>query len=63
VLHEVNLHIPAGQTVALVGATGAGKSTIAKLISRFYDPSAGGVRLDGVDLREISEADLREATS
>ncbi|HZE49857.1 MAG TPA: ABC transporter ATP-binding protein [Jatrophihabitantaceae bacterium] len=62
VLHEVNLHIPAGQTVALVGATGAGKSTIAKLISRFYDPSAGGVRLDGVDLREISEADLREAT-
>jgi len=62
VLHEVNLHVPAGQTVALVGATGAGKSTIAKLISRFYDPSAGGVRLDGVDLREISEADLREAT-
>ena len=42
--------MPAGQTVALVGATGAGKSTIAKLISRFYDPVAGSVRLDGVDL-------------
>jgi len=62
VLHELDLHVPAGQTVALVGATGAGKSTIAKLISRFYDPTVGVVRLDGVDLREIGEADLREAT-
>jgi ABC-type multidrug transport system fused ATPase/permease subunit len=61
VLHELNLHVPAGQTVALVGATGAGKSTIAKLISRFYDPTSGVVRLDGVDLREVREADLREA--
>jgi ABC-type multidrug transport system fused ATPase/permease subunit len=61
VLPELDLHIPAGQTVALVGATGAGKSTIAKLISRFYDPSAGVVRLDGVDLRDAREADLREA--
>jgi ATP-binding cassette, subfamily B, bacterial len=61
VLHELDLHVPAGQTVALVGATGAGKSTIAKLISRFYDPTAGAVRLDGVDLREVREADMREA--
>ncbi len=61
VLHELDLHIPSGQTVALVGATGAGKSTIAKLISRFYDPTSGTVHLDNVDLREISEADLREA--
>ena len=61
VLHELDLHVPAGQTVALVGATGAGKSTIAKLISRFYDPTSGTVRLDGVDLREIRGSDLREA--
>jgi ATP-binding cassette, subfamily B, bacterial len=61
VLHELDLHVPAGQTVALVGATGAGKSTIAKLISRFYDPTVGTVRLDGVELREVREADLREA--
>jgi len=61
VLHEVGLSIPSGQTVALVGATGAGKSTIAKLISRFYDPTSGQVLLDGVDLREIGESDLREA--
>jgi ABC-type multidrug transport system fused ATPase/permease subunit len=61
VLPEFDLHVPAGQTVALVGATGAGKSTIAKLISRFYDPVAGSVRLDGVDLRRIAETDLREA--
>ena len=61
VLHELDLHVPAGQTVALVGATGAGKSTIAKLISRFYDPTSGKVCLDGVDLREIGESDLREA--
>jgi ABC-type multidrug transport system fused ATPase/permease subunit len=61
VLPELTLRVPAAQTVALVGATGAGKSTIAKLISRFYDPTAGAVRLDGVDLREIREADLREA--
>ena len=46
--------IPAGQTVALVGATGAGKSTIAKLVARFYDPTGGTVRLDGVDLRDLS---------
>jgi ABC-type multidrug transport system fused ATPase/permease subunit len=61
VLPELDLDIPAGQTVALVGATGAGKTTIAKLISRFYDPSSGSVRLDGVDLREIADEQLRHA--
>jgi ABC-type multidrug transport system fused ATPase/permease subunit len=59
VLPHLDLHIPAGQTVALVGATGAGKTTIARLLCRFYDPNEGTVRLDGVDLRDLSEADLR----
>ncbi|MEV4757673.1 ABC transporter ATP-binding protein [Micromonospora sp. NPDC049559] len=61
ILPELTLHIPAGQTVALVGATGAGKSTVAKLVSRFYDPSAGAVTLGGVDLRDLRDADLRRA--
>jgi ABC-type multidrug transport system fused ATPase/permease subunit len=61
VLPELELHIPAGQTVALVGATGAGKTTIARLISRFYDPLEGAVRLDGIDIRELAEEDLRRA--
>ena len=61
VLPELDLHIPAGQTVALVGATGAGKTTIARLISRFYDPVDGAVRLDGIDIRELAEEDLRRA--
>ncbi|HET6876965.1 MAG TPA: ABC transporter ATP-binding protein [Jatrophihabitans sp.] len=61
VLPELDLEIPAGQTVALVGATGAGKTTIAKLISRFYDPTAGTVALDGADLRDIADEDLRRA--
>ena len=60
VLPNVDLEIKAGQTVALVGTTGAGKSTLAKLISRFYDPSQGRVELDGVNLREISDDELRE---
>jgi ABC-type multidrug transport system fused ATPase/permease subunit len=59
VLPAFDLDVPAGQTVALVGATGAGKSTIAKLVARFYDPSAGTVALDGVDLREVADAELR----
>jgi ATP-binding cassette subfamily B protein len=59
VLHEMDLAIPAGQTIALVGTTGAGKSTLAKLVSRFYDPSKGSVKLDGIDLREIANDDLR----
>jgi ATP-binding cassette subfamily B protein len=61
VLPEFSLRVPAGQTVALVGATGAGKSTLAKLAARFYDPTAGAVRLDGVDLRDVADADLRSA--
>lgn len=61
VLPNFNLEIPAGQTVALVGTTGAGKSTLAKLISRFYDPSAGDVKLDGVNLRDLSNENLRRA--
>ncbi|MEU6860234.1 ABC transporter ATP-binding protein [Glycomyces sp. NPDC046736] len=59
VLPGLDLRIPGGQTTALVGATGAGKTTIAKLVSRFYDPNGGTVSLDGVDLRDLSEADLR----
>ncbi|THV24570.1 ABC transporter ATP-binding protein [Glycomyces paridis] len=59
VLPGLDLRIPGGQTTALVGSTGAGKTTIAKLVSRFYDPKAGTVSLDGVDLRDLAEADLR----
>jgi len=61
VLPRFDLEIPAGQTVALVGSTGAGKSTLAKLIARFYDPSDGVVELDGVDLRRLHPKDLRRA--
>jgi ABC-type multidrug transport system fused ATPase/permease subunit len=59
VLEAFDLEIPAGQTVALVGATGAGKSTIAKLVARFYDPTGGTVRIDDVDVRDMSDDDLR----
>jgi ATP-binding cassette, subfamily B, bacterial len=59
VLPDLNLTVPAGQTVALVGTTGAGKTTIAKLIARFYDPVSGSVTLDGVDLRDVSQSELR----
>ncbi len=58
-LRDVDLHIPAGQTVALVGATGAGKSTFAKLIARFHDPTDGRVLVDGHDLRSVSAHSLR----
>ncbi|MFJ8008138.1 ABC transporter ATP-binding protein [Streptomyces fagopyri] len=59
VLPAFSLTLPAGQTVAVVGSTGAGKSTLAKLLARFYDPSDGRVLLDGVDLRELSVPELR----
>jgi ABC-type multidrug transport system fused ATPase/permease subunit len=59
VLAGLSLSIPAGQTVALVGSTGAGKTTIAKLIARFYDPTSGSVTLDGLDLRHLTQAELR----
>ena len=58
-LCHVSLHIPPGQTVALVGATGAGKSTFAKLVARFYDPTSGRILVDGHDLREVSARSLR----
>jgi len=58
-LEHIDLTIPPGQTVALVGATGAGKSTIAKLLARFYDPSTGQILIDGHDLREVSSDSLR----
>jgi ATP-binding cassette subfamily B protein len=61
ILPCLDLVVPAGQTVALVGATGAGKSTVAKLLTRFYDPVAGAVRLDGVDLRSVADTELRRA--
>ncbi|GAA3859459.1 ABC transporter ATP-binding protein [Leifsonia kafniensis] len=61
ILPHFDLEIPAGQTIALVGSTGAGKSTLAKLISRFYDPTDGQVTLDTVDLRDLHPKDLRRA--
>jgi ATP-binding cassette, subfamily B, bacterial len=61
VLHDVDLRVDQGTTLALIGATGAGKSTVAKLIARFYDPKAGRVTLDGIDLRQVRMADLRRA--
>ncbi|MDQ1465795.1 MAG: ATP-binding cassette, subfamily bacterial, partial [Actinomycetota bacterium] len=61
VLHHHDLVIPAGETVALVGATGAGKTTIARLAARFWDPTDGRAMLDGIDLRDLGEHDLRRA--
>jgi ABC-type multidrug transport system fused ATPase/permease subunit len=58
-LIDVDLHVPPGQTVALVGATGAGKSTFAKLVARFYDPTEGRVVVDGHDLRDVAVRSLR----
>ena len=61
IVPRLDLRLPAGQTVALVGTTGAGKSTLAKLMARFYDPTSGRVTLDGVDLRDLHPKDLRRA--
>ena len=59
VLHDFDLDVPAGTTVALVGHTGAGKSTIAKLLARFYDPRDGRITVDGTDLRDVTQESLR----
>ena len=59
VLRDFELHVPAGTTVALVGHTGAGKSTIAKLLARFYDPRSGRITIDGHDLRDVTQESLR----
>ncbi|MEP7136372.1 MAG: ABC transporter ATP-binding protein [Chloroflexota bacterium] len=59
VLNQINLNADAGQTVALVGETGAGKTTIIKLLTRFHDPTAGCIRVDGVDLRTVTQQSLR----
>jgi ABC-type multidrug transport system fused ATPase/permease subunit len=59
VLHGLDLDVPAGTTVALVGHTGAGKSTIAKLLARFYDPREGSIMVDGTDLRDVTQESLR----
>jgi len=59
VLHGIDLDVPAGTTVALVGHTGAGKSTIAKLLARFYEPTSGRITIDGVDLNDVTQASLR----
>ncbi len=63
VLTDITIDIPAGRTTAFVGPTGSGKTTLIKLLLRFYDPDAGSVTLDGVDLRQLRRFDLRQATA
>ncbi len=63
VLHDVSLHVPAGQRVAIVGATGAGKTSLAGLLARFYDVNEGRVLIDGVDVRDLRLHDLRHAVT
>jgi ABC-type multidrug transport system fused ATPase/permease subunit len=60
VLNNVNLHIPQGKTVAIVGETGAGKTTMIKLISRYYDVNRGSIKIDGIDVRKVKKKDLRD---
>ncbi|MGV9250357.1 ABC transporter ATP-binding protein [Streptomyces sp. NPDC003697] len=62
-LSDVSFHVAPGETLALVGASGAGKSTVAKLQLRFYDPDRGAVRLDGIDLRELRLSDVRDSVA
>src|SRR3984957_7975141 len=59
-LSGVDLDVPAGRTLALVGETGSGKTTLASLIARLYDPSSGSVRIDGIDIRDIRLSDLAD---
>jgi ABC-type multidrug transport system fused ATPase/permease subunit len=61
VLHDLDLEVPAGTTIAVIGRTGSGKTTLTSLVPRYYDPQAGRVVLDGVDVRELQLADLRGA--
>jgi ABC-type transport system involved in Fe-S cluster assembly fused permease/ATPase subunit len=61
ILNEISFEIPGGRTLAIVGPTGGGKSTIARLLFRFYDPQSGAVSIDGQDLREVTQASLRRA--
>jgi len=63
VLHDINFEVPGGSIVAIVGPTGAGKSTLVSLISRFYDPQQGRVTLDGVDVRDVALSSLRSQVS
>lgn len=63
VITDMNLHIPAGQRVAVVGATGSGKSTLVKLLARFYDPQTGSIAIDGINLRDLSFDDLRRSVA
>ncbi len=60
ILHDVNVSVKSGQTVAIVGPTGAGKTTIINLLMRFYDVNKGSIKIDGVDIRDMTRADLRE---
>jgi len=61
ILHDLSFEIPAGHTVAVVGATGAGKSTLARLLYRFYDVGGGRIAINGQDIRSVTQASLRAA--